>query len=1082
MASNVDINLNARINDFESAFNRVYKHFETLAYKGKDAATSMQQSFSKINETGKREIDSLQKAFNSLSINTDFSMNVQKESLVRAKHFFLEQFLEIRNSGQASADEIARAYAAMNSKIAQLNASSPQGKADAAAKSQVIAQEQAAAQELANINKLRAASVNAEVQKILAAEKAAAQKVIAEQAAANKMLGLHEQALMMNQQFDKQMVISREAALRKMTIAHEEAARMNKLFNEGSLTGTGDIIKKNTEGMNLFGLASIAAIAKIQILYSLINTVMSAIGQAPGIAIDAIENFNSAAITNAALITSMQKGVADIGVAYQNNKKYTVAVQEVLEKMDAETSATAENLTAMNRIFIGHGILIDINNKKQLEGFRNTANAIAALTHGSANQALQFPQEIKGLLEMEDKPGNQLFRALNNLDNGKLKEHLAEWDKIAKKTGDYGLILEKIAPLLQGFSAAQGDINALWETTKTTLLTIRNGVLREALQPAFNDLVNTMKEIVAWATANKSAIADWIETAYKLAKAFGGALWSVLSTIGKIGEPVIWAAITAGLTAAGVGVSALSSLMTALGVKVTIATGGINLMVAALATAAMYVAKVTAVNWSTEQDLNKRVMAIRAAGKYEAADFTPNMLKDVLAVNKNATNEDINKWLKSGALNIGTRNGQQVLDINKNAIMAKANKASPMPTNLSGMGLGKHKQEKIEKPASVSDYNSYIEAIQASDIQAEVDPYVRAWMELDKKYAELQHRFDSLSDRDKVALNKKGLGQSRIDEDRLNAEARLSAEELQKINDSNHKEETAWRKAELDDIKERSIYEQTKIKERLALTETEAKNNIANIQSLLTFGDISKAEAGAALLEQYQTIQTAQEEAAAGMDRGTTAWLTQQHAIDRTRDAILKLKKEQFDSTVQGAMISGLKEYAASAMDVASQIKSATSGAFKSMEDAIVNFAKTGKMSFTDMANSIISDLIRIAVRASITGPLASALGNGITSIFSGLFSAAGGYDIPAGTNPVTQLHEKEMVLPAKYADSIRNMTEGGSSTPNVIVNIENKSNGEVKQGSTNIQFDGKQFVINTIIENVHSNGVLRGMMSAQGA
>jgi hypothetical protein len=40
--------------------------------------------------------------------------------------------------------------------------------------------------------------------------------------------------------------------------------------------------------------------------------------------------------------------------------------------------------------------------------------------------------------------------------------------------------------------------------------------------------------------------------------------------------------------------------------------------------------------------------------------------------------------------------------------------------------------------------------------------------------------------------------------------------------------------------------------------------------------------------------------------------------------------------------------------------------------------------------------------------------------------SAAGGYDIPAGINPVTQLHSQEMVLPADLANNVRNMTGGG--------------------------------------------------------
>lgn len=40
--------------------------------------------------------------------------------------------------------------------------------------------------------------------------------------------------------------------------------------------------------------------------------------------------------------------------------------------------------------------------------------------------------------------------------------------------------------------------------------------------------------------------------------------------------------------------------------------------------------------------------------------------------------------------------------------------------------------------------------------------------------------------------------------------------------------------------------------------------------------------------------------------------------------------------------------------------------------------------------------------------------------------SASGGYDIPRGVNPMTQLHQEEMVLPAKYADVIRQMASTG--------------------------------------------------------
>ena len=51
--------------------------------------------------------------------------------------------------------------------------------------------------------------------------------------------------------------------------------------------------------------------------------------------------------------------------------------------------------------------------------------------------------------------------------------------------------------------------------------------------------------------------------------------------------------------------------------------------------------------------------------------------------------------------------------------------------------------------------------------------------------------------------------------------------------------------------------------------------------------------------------------------------------------------------------------------------------------------------------------------------------------------SAAGGWDIPAGINPLTQLHENEMVLPAEHAQTIREMAgqQGGGSDSTIIIN-----------------------------------------------
>ena len=51
--------------------------------------------------------------------------------------------------------------------------------------------------------------------------------------------------------------------------------------------------------------------------------------------------------------------------------------------------------------------------------------------------------------------------------------------------------------------------------------------------------------------------------------------------------------------------------------------------------------------------------------------------------------------------------------------------------------------------------------------------------------------------------------------------------------------------------------------------------------------------------------------------------------------------------------------------------------------------------------------------------------------------SAAGGYDIPSGINPIVQTHAREMILPAHLADAVRSMTGGGAAAAGAQVRIK---------------------------------------------
>ncbi|KAB5626294.1 phage tail tape measure protein [Pseudomonas putida] len=123
---------------------------------------------------------------------------------------------------------------------------------------------------------------------------------------------------------------------------------------------------------------------------------------------------------------------------------------------------------------------------------------------------------------------------------------------------------------------------------------------------------------------------------------------------------------------------------------------------------------------------------------------------------------------------------------------------------------------------------------------------------------------------------------------------------------------------------------------------------------------------------------------------------------------------------------SAFSTYLEQARDVAGQTRTLFSNAFGNMEDAIVNFVKTGKLSFKDFADQVVSDLIRIQVRQAAAGFLGSALGflgggsqalgQGTMTGFSesippGTFSS-GGYTGDGGKyQPMGVVHGGEFVL-----------------------------------------------------------------------
>lgn len=142
----------------------------------------------------------------------------------------------------------------------------------------------------------------------------------------------------------------------------------------------------------------------------------------------------------------------------------------------------------------------------------------------------------------------------------------------------------------------------------------------------------------------------------------------------------------------------------------------------------------------------------------------------------------------------------------------------------------------------------------------------------------------------------------------------------------------------------------------------------------------------------------------------------------------------QASNTVARTWQTGASEafntYIDDATNAAKQANMAFTNAFKGIEDALVNFTKTGKLDFKSLANSIITDLIRIQIQQSITGPLAKgAKDNGYAGLISAgasLLGFADGGSPPVGVPSIVGERGPELFIPNSAGKIIPNSAMGG--------------------------------------------------------
>ena len=215
-----------------------------------------------------------------------------------------------------------------------------------------------------------------------------------------------------------------------------------------------------------------------------------------------------------------------------------------------------------------------------------------------------------------------------------------------------------------------------------------------------------------------------------------------------------------------------------------------------------------------------------------------------------------------------------------------------------------------------------------------------------------------------------------------------------------------------------------------------------------------------------------------------------------TDEQIAKIKElvaatQEQGKTFKESFQDKIEEYKESLADFGGQAAGAVINAFQGMEDALTEFVMTGKMNFRDLANSIIADITRIAIRQAIIKPLVGALFPDVKNANGNVFASNG--IVPFAKGGIV---DRPMVFP--FAKGIGLMGEAGPEAimplkrgPGGRLGVEASGGGSVKVDSINIsvQNTGEQLsaaaqkqiatqvqgiVMSALVNEQRSGGVLR--------
>ena len=195
-----------------------------------------------------------------------------------------------------------------------------------------------------------------------------------------------------------------------------------------------------------------------------------------------------------------------------------------------------------------------------------------------------------------------------------------------------------------------------------------------------------------------------------------------------------------------------------------------------------------------------------------------------------------------------------------------------------------------------------------------------------------------------------------------------------------------------------------------------------------------------------QRLDLARDKADAARNMSADECIQKLAAINKSESDLKETTRSNYQemsaaqSDWRNGATSAFQNYLDSARDVAGQTKALFSNAFNSMEEAVVNFAMTGKLSFADFTKSILADMARIAARQAASGLLSGLVGSAFGSYFGG------------GSSIVGTSGFSENLAPVSYGGG---RAAGGGVAPNTLYEVNEKGPELFNQGGRSFLMTG---------------------------